>query len=161
MNNINIIDIEASGLGFDSYPVEISVLVEGTIKTWLIKPQPEWIHWDDKAEQIHGISRDQLNKQGLSALQVLNELNDFIKESNGIIYSDAAYWDADWVDTLFYAFKEKREFHIESIYELFDEKQSGEFNKIKMNLAESGKYRQHRAEEDVKMILEAYQLIHK
>lgn len=158
MDNINIIDIEASGLGLDSYPIEISVLVEGVIKTWLIKPLPEWQHWDAKAEKMHGISRDQLNKHGLGALQVLNELTDFIKESSGIIYSDAAYWDADWVDTLFFAFKEKREFHIESIFELFDDKQTSEFNKIKEKLSESGKYRHHRAEEDVKMIFEAYQL---
>jgi len=158
VNNINIIDIEASGLGFDSYPIEVAVLVEGKSKSWLIKPEPKWKHWDIAAENLHGITRGQLDADGLPAYEVADKLIKFIEESNGVLYSDAAYWDADWMDTLFIAVKQKRHFHIESIYELLDKQQSTEFDENKATLSKSGKYRFHRAEEDVKMILEAYQL---
>lgn len=158
MNNINIIDIEASGLGFDSYPIDIAVLIGSKSKSWLIKPEPMWNHWDVTAENLHGITREQLDEEGLVAIEVLNKLIEFVDESNGVLYSDAAYWDADWIDTLFFALKQKRYFHIESIYELLDQQQSIVFDKNKMMLSKSGKYRHHRAEEDVNMILEAYQL---
>ncbi len=37
--DIGIIDIEASGLHFDSYPIEVAILRQGICKSWLIKPE--------------------------------------------------------------------------------------------------------------------------
>jgi len=159
MNNINIIDIEASGLGFDSYPIEVAALVNGKRKSWIIKPEPDWLFWSSEAEDMHGISRLQLVNEGMRARQVVAELSEFIEHSDGILYSDAAYWDTDWIETLYIAVNQLRLFHIESIYELLDDKQSLVFNKNKLKLSKSGKYRQHRAKEDVNMIFEAYKLL--
>ncbi len=54
-----ILDIEASGFGRSGYPIEIGyALPDG--QTWcsLIRPEPEWTHWDPSAEAVHHISQD-------------------------------------------------------------------------------------------------------
>ncbi|MCP4234821.1 MAG: hypothetical protein GY770_14780, partial [Aestuariibacter sp.] len=43
----SIIDIEASGFGAHSYPVEIGVIREDGGKfCQLVKPYPDWTHWE-------------------------------------------------------------------------------------------------------------------
>lgn len=157
MTSINIIDIEASGLDWDSYPIEIAVMVEKKLHTWLIQPQPKWLHWDENAECIHGISRDKLAKEGIQAAEVARELNTLLEESNGILYSDAAPWDADWIKTLFSSASIAPYFHVLPISDLFDDQQLLDFQSRFKILAESGEYRHHRAGPDVQMIDRAYQ----
>jgi len=156
MSNINIIDIEASGLHFDSYPIELAVLINGQRRSWLIKPEENWLYWCFIAEDMHGISREMLKKEGLSVSQVVDEFMKCVENSNGILYSDAVHWDTDWMGTLFSVTNTAQLFHIESIYDLLEKSQRPAFDKAKARLAESGKYRQHRAEEDVRIIYQAY-----
>ena len=50
-----ILDIEASGFGPGSYPIEVGlVLPDGDAWCSLIRPEPGWLHWDPSAEQVHG-----------------------------------------------------------------------------------------------------------
>ena len=156
MSTINIIDIEASGLNFDAYPIEIAVIVKNRRKSWLIKPQDDWRYWDDTAEAMHGISRDLLQKEGINATTVVQELNEFLAGSIEPLYSDAAYWDADWIDTLYFSVNQKRGFYIDSLFDLLDDQQQTRFKHEKERLAASGKFLQHRAEQDVEMIREAF-----
>lgn len=151
-----IIDIEASGLHFDSYPIEVAVRLRGVCKSWLIKPEPEWQYWCSTAESIHGISREQLFRDGLPATKVVKELNAFLAESDTILYSDAHRWDNDWVDTLYYAVKTEKPFYVDSIYDVIGKDKAEEFDNCFTQLAQSGKYRHHRAAGDVQMIYEAY-----
>jgi hypothetical protein len=45
-----IIDVEASGFGSLSYPIEVGVVDQTGIRFCsLIKPQNDWIHWDEQA----------------------------------------------------------------------------------------------------------------
>ena len=156
MSSINIIDIEASGLHFDSYPIELAVLINGQSRSWLIKPETNWLYWCSTAESMHGISREILEREGLNASQVVDEFMKCIESSNRVLYSDAVHWDADWMSTLFSVVNTDQLFHIESIDELLKKDQIPEFNRVKARLAASGKYRQHRAEEDVRMIYQAW-----
>ena len=156
MTTINIIDIEASGLNFSAYPIEIAVIVEDRRKSWLIKPQDEWHYWDDTAEAMHGISRELLQGEGINAGTVVQELNKFLAGSTEPLYSDAAYWDADWIDTLYFSVNQKREFYIDSLFELLGDQQQIRFKQEKERLAASGRFRQHRAAQDVEMIREAF-----
>jgi DNA polymerase III epsilon subunit-like protein len=156
MTTINIIDIEASGLHFDSYPIEIAVLVGDKRKSWLIKPQDEWEYWDDNAEAMHGISRELLQKEGIKAATVVQELDEFLAGSIEPLYSDAAYWDADWIDTLYFSVNQKRTFYIDSLFDLLDDQQQTRFKQEKERLAISERFRQHRAAEDVEMIRKAF-----
>lgn len=158
MNDINIIDIEAGGLDWESYPIEIAVLVDGQMHSWLIKPEPHWTYWDETAESMHGISRETLIESGELAFRVALELNDLLEESDGVLYSDAAPWDGAWVRTLFDAVGENQNFQILSIADLLSEGQRQSFEEAQYALAQSGKYRLHRAEPDVRMIDEAYRI---
>ena len=156
MSTINIIDIEASGLHFDSYPIEVAILIEEEVHSWLIKPEENWRYWNKTAESLHGITRDILQTEGKSVFFVAGELNRLLKNTNGILYSDAVNWDGDWLNTLFFAAKTTPSFHMVSVYDLFDKDQEWRFNEARILLSESGKYRQHRAEEDVRMIYQAF-----
>ncbi|GAA3924171.1 hypothetical protein [Litoribacillus peritrichatus] len=156
MKHINVIDIEASGLHFDAYPIEVAVLINEKVYSWLIKPEPNWLHWCSAAESMHGITRERLLSEGLNAAQVAEELNNLLKHSDAPLCSDAVYWDSDWIDTLFHSVKQSRLFHISSLYELMNEDECKSFDHLKRQLALSGKYRQHRAKEDVRLILDAY-----
>ena len=159
MNDIAIIDLEASGLHFESYPIEVALRVEGTTKSWLIHPEPNWTYWCKTAESLHGITREELTKNGLPALQVVQELNDFLSQTGGQIYSDAAQWDSDWISSLYHAAKEPQLFHILSLYDLLEPHQHVKFDDRKAELASSGKFRQHRAAEDVELIWHALSAI--
>ena len=156
MTSINIIDIEASGLHFDSYPIEVALLVNGQTFSWLIKPETAWHYWCETAEAMHGISRVMLQEKGKRVNVVATEILDVLKNTNGLLYSDAADWDLDWMRTLFHAAKEPMPFHILSIYDLLQKDQADSFKYTKSKLVESGRYRQHRAGEDVRLIFEAY-----
>ena len=60
-----IVDVEASGLGAHSYPIEVGVALEEDRKYCsLILPGPQWTHWDDDAEKVHRITRDILATYG-------------------------------------------------------------------------------------------------
>ena len=82
----SIIDVEASGFGAKSYPIEIGVVRHDGAK-WckLIRPFDHWVHWDEEAEALHGITREMLNNHGLSPIRVCHELNHFL--SSIIIYT--------------------------------------------------------------------------
>ncbi|WP_226642205.1 hypothetical protein [Microbulbifer variabilis] len=161
MNSIAIIDIEASGLHFDSYPIEIAVLKAGEVRSWLIKPDSKWTYWCAVAEKMHGITREQLVKEGLPVSIVAHELNRFMEGFEGVLYSDADRWDVDWVDTLYYSARQSRQFHIASIYDLLGGDARALFGNCKAELAASGRFTHHRAESDVKMIAEAFKLAQK
>ena len=84
MTGYNLIDIEASGLDIESYPIEVGLLFNSSVYTWLIKPEPKWQYWDDAAEKIHGISRQHLLQHGMDAKQAAIEINELVKNSNGL-----------------------------------------------------------------------------
>ena len=71
-----IIDIEASGFGAESYPIEIGVVLgDGAKYCSLIEPRPEWTHWDPAAETVIINSGDGLKTYGRS-MTVADRLND-------------------------------------------------------------------------------------
>lgn len=151
-----IVDVEASGLHFYSYPVEIAVLVDGTVVSWLIAPERDWTYWDPVAEEMHGISRTLLRNQGLTAHRVARELSAVANKVGGVLYSDAAPWDLDWIRTLYAAAGTSLEFEVRSIHQLLSAAQQQVFQAIRRELENSGRYRLHRAGPDVELIAEAY-----
>ena len=152
MTRYNLIDIEASGLDIESYPIEIGILFEGSVYTWLIKPEPSWQYWDDAAENIHGIPRQHIETHGMDAKQVANKINQLVKNSNGLLYSDAVQWDSDWINHLFKNVGIVAEFHLLPIQDLFSEGEELLFKQKRAEIVLSGKYRHHRAGEDVQII---------
>src|SRR5260221_57598 len=63
-----IVDIESSGLGPESWPVSIAwhILESCAEGHLLIKPAATWHGWQEEAEEIHGISRARLKREGMA-----------------------------------------------------------------------------------------------
>lgn len=99
-----IIDIEASGLGNNSYPIEVAFcdIDGGQRYTTLINPETagDWESWDMYAEEaVHGISREQLREHGRDVISVANDLTRLLGGQD--VYSDAPQVDGVWLRKLF------------------------------------------------------------
>ncbi|NMT63470.1 3'-5' exonuclease [Marinobacter orientalis] len=99
-----ILDIEASGLVDESYPIEIAwVSLDGseTFST-LINPESAggWDHWDNYAEtEIHGISRQHCCERGKDVVVVAQRVEKLLLGHP--VFSDAPYQDQRWLSRLF------------------------------------------------------------
>jgi len=150
-----IIDIEASGFGSHSYPIEVGVVnYDGERYCALIKPEPDWQHWCDKAERVHGISRKLLASHGKSAREVCQELNDFLQES--MAFSDAWIHDNPWLTRLFFAARMNRSFHLSPIEYIASEPQLMLWDKTKIRLQQELGIERHRASGDAYLIQQTY-----
>ena len=85
MNPI-IIDVEASGFGKGSYPIEVGLaLSDGSRHCYLIAPARNWTAWDDEAEEVHGIRRETLTTYGRPLQDVAWRLNELLR--NKTVYT--------------------------------------------------------------------------
>lgn len=94
-------DFEASGLSRESYPIEIAwSLPSGEICSRLIRTELAWgDYWDAAAEDLHGISRQMLQTEGASAVDVTTTMN---RELSGeTVYFDGGDYDRRWLSQLF------------------------------------------------------------
>ena len=97
-----ILDIEASGFGKGSYPIEIGVAAEtGEVHSWLVLPQPDWTHWREEAASLHLISREELLSDGVAPTTIANELNALFEGQT--LYSDG--WGFDSVEPIVLGFR--------------------------------------------------------
>ena len=93
-------DIEASGFGRHSYPIEIGyVLPDGGGYCTLVRPEAAWTHWDAEAQRLHGISRDAVLLHGRPALEIARHLNQVLRGQT--VYTDGWANDYSWIGTLF------------------------------------------------------------
>ncbi|MEJ2553072.1 MAG: hypothetical protein P8164_02485 [Gammaproteobacteria bacterium] len=115
-----IIDVEASGFGRGSYPIEVGVAMEdGSTRCFLIRPATDWTHWDSSAESMHGISRELLIKHGQAPREVAEQLNELLLYK--LVYSDAWGHDQSWLALLFETAGLPRRFRVESLRCLLEE----------------------------------------
>ncbi|SEN06751.1 hypothetical protein [Halomonas caseinilytica] len=152
-----LLDIEASGFGRGSYPIEIGLArTDGSVCAFLIQPLEEWTHWDPKAELLHGISRDRLQREGYPVRQVARWLNDELGEI-GIAYSDSWGYDNTWLSLLFHHAGMLPAFRLEALRRLLSEAQLERWSATKeMIIHEQGILR-HRAGEDALLLQQTYQ----
>lgn len=117
------LDIEASGLNFDSFPIEVAYASSnGDENSFLIKPTADWQahgEWDIHAEmEIHKIQLQTLLSQGESAKTVATALNHSLK-GKLILCNDLAY-DGVWLAQLFKAAGVGVEFFLADVSTFFD-----------------------------------------
>ena len=94
------IDFEASGIAPDSYPIEVAVVSSETSFSSLIRPARYWTHWSFDAQDMHGLSQDQLREQGDTPNAVARRMNQLF--SGQILCSDSPQ-DVFWLDVLYEA----------------------------------------------------------
>lgn len=150
-----IMDIEASGFGTLSYPIEVGVVKsDGESYCALIKPSPNWQHWNHDAEQIHGISRSTIEASGLCLRRVCQELNHFL--ADGQVFSDALTHDQWWLTKLFSSAELHQTFQLRAIEHILSEEQVGVWDLTKTEIeAQMGLIR-HRASSDAFLIQQTY-----
>ncbi len=153
--NPYIIDIEASGLGNGSYPIEVGLALEpGDRFCSLIKPTGSWTHWDEQAEAIHRISRDILLAHGRPVIDVALELNRLL--DGRVVYSDAWGVDNTWVIELFAAAGIRQNFMVSPLEMILTEDQIGIWSETRDAVVEELGLRRHRASNDSWIIQETY-----
>lgn len=158
MNKIRypyIIDLEASGLSSNSYPIEVGLALEpGRRYCTLIKPADSWDHWDQQAESVHKINRDILTTRGRPVTEVAHQLNQLLKDK--VVYSDAWGVDNSWVVTLFAAAGVDKAFSVSALEMILSEPQIEVWMETRDSVVEELGLARHRASNDARIIQETY-----
>ncbi|AKH21613.1 hypothetical protein [Sedimenticola thiotaurini] len=153
-----IIDIEASGFGRDSYPIEVGVVLpDRHCYCYLIRPATHWTHWDSKAEAVHGISRQLLLEKGVAPKQVAEQLNQLLQGRK--VYTDAWGHDISWIGKLFDLTGIIQRFNLESLRGLIDEGQIALWHPTKAAVIAELNLTRHRASTDAMILQETYRRI--
>lgn len=152
---ISVIDVEASGFGFDSYPIEVGVVTHSDQQLcFLISPFSDWNYWDNNAESVHGISRQVLLDRGSHPIDVCGALNLLLRDTT--VYSDAWVHDYYWINKLFYRSKIKMEFRVSPIESVVTEEQLMTWDATKeVVIGQLGLIR-HRASSDALIIQKTF-----
>jgi hypothetical protein len=149
--NPTVLDVEASGFGRNSYPIEIGyVLPDGHTYCTLVRPEPHWQHWDAQAEGLHHISRTLIETRGLPAIEVATRLNTEL--AGQTVYSDGWANDYSWLGILFDAAAMTPAFRLENLRALLSEAEADLWHTVKAQInAERGPHR-HRASSDARVL---------
>jgi len=154
-NNPIILDIEASGFGRGSYPIEVGfALPDKSTYCYLIKPADEWTHWNTGAEEVHGITQEILQKKGRSIHEVASVMNEQLQ--NKTVYSDGWGYDNSWVSLLFEVAGQVMNFRIDTLYSLLSEDQLVLWENTRREVINDLGIQRHRASADARIIQETY-----
>ena len=146
-----VLDIEASGFGVGSYPIEVGfVLPDGQGYCTLIQPEPTWLHWDQQAQQVHGISQQMLATHGRSVQEVARQLNDRLHGRT--LYTDAWLHDYTWLATLYEAADLAPSFRLDDLRSVLTETEAAQWHVVKKQVATELKLQRHRASSDAKVL---------
>jgi hypothetical protein len=149
-----VLDIEASGFGRHSYPIEVGyVMPDGRAACMLVRPMAGWTHWDPAAEKVHGIGRGTLVAHGQAARDVALALNHDL--TGHTVYCDGWAHDYPWLAALFDAAELRAAFRLESVSALLDEARLERLDEARHRaLTEMGLTR-HRASNDARALQRA------
>lgn len=154
-----IIDIQASGFGRGSYPIEVGlVLPDGTPHCLLISPHRSWTHWDAQAEAVHGMTREVLTSYGRPIPEVAWRLNALLHGKT--VYSDAWSFDMSWMGKLYEAASKHQAFRIASLHELIDDDQVSDWDRTKQAVIHDLALQRHRASGGARILHETYRRLH-
>ena len=146
-----VLDVEASGFGARSYPIEVGLaLSDETAYCRLIKPEPGWTHWDPAAEHVHHIGRDSLERYGVPASKVAEELNQRL--AGTVVYTDAWGNDYTWLAKLYDAAQRVPSFRLESMRSLLSEAEAGRWHETKNKVMNELRCERHRASADARVL---------
>jgi hypothetical protein len=146
-----VLDIEASGFGRDSYPVEVGfVLADGSTYCTLIRPAPEWKHWDPEAERLHHIALRTIVEHGRDVVEVARQLNDRLRGLT--LYCDGWAHDFTWLGVLFEAAGLTPSFKLDNLRALLTDQEAAHWSVVKTQVAREMRLQRHRASSDAKIL---------
>lgn len=161
------LDIEASGLGSDSYPVEVGWgdTETNAVEAHLINPVevPEWdAPMDPVARDMHGLTRDFLRSHGEAPTAVAARMNEALRGRTA--YASSAF-DFMWMGALFPDGGRAFELALTNVLwsQLLAGPEAGE--RVERAEAEAWKrlwwagWRPHRVETDVRHLMEMHRIL--
>ena len=149
-----VMDIEASGFGSGSYPIEVGyVLADGRAACMLVRPAIEWTHWDRAAEQLHGITRALLAAHGHPPADVAARLNHDL--AGQTVYCDGWAHDYTWLAVLYEQTALQPAFKLESVGTLLDERSLARLDQARRNAVLALGLQRHRASNDARALQRA------
>lgn len=149
-----VIDIEASGFGPGSYPIEVGyVLPDGRTRCTLVRPADGWTHWDPGAERLHGITRELLWRHGRPVQAVAAMLNGDL--AGGLAYTDNWAHDYAWLARLFDAAQVAPAFRLAHLRELLDDGQAARWDRAFAAARRRLQVNRHRASNDARVVQRA------
>lgn len=150
-----IIDIEASGFGRGSYPIEIGFAGPGGNSFCaLIEPPAHWAHWDPAAEAIHHIPRALLFYKGYSPAEVARRLNQALRGQT--VYSDGWANDYSWLCLLYDEADMALGFRLENLSALLNDADQAIWHDTKTRVQAELVSPRHRASTDAKVLQQTW-----
>lgn len=150
-----ILDVEASGLGAGSYPIEVGyVLADGRSACFLIRPEADWRLWDAAAERLHGITRALLLRKGRPVREVAAALNQRL--AGATLYTDAWGNDYTWLALLFEHAGLVPRFKLQPLRLLLTEAQQLIWDDTRAGLMRELALERHRASSDARLLQQTY-----
>ncbi len=146
-----VLDVEASGFGRSSYPIEIGVVFpDGHAYCTLIRPESHWTHWDASAEATHHIARPLLLDRGQPVHEVAQALNRQLQGQT--VYSDGWANDYSWLGLLFDAADMVPSFKLDNLRTLLTEQQADQWHAVKAQISRERGAQRHRASSDARLL---------
>ncbi|KQV78798.1 hypothetical protein [Rhizobacter sp. Root1221] len=150
-----ILDIEASGFGRASYPIEVGyILGDGTSFCTLIRPAPTWTHWDTSAESVHHIPRATLDRHGRSVAEVAATLNERLRGQT--LFSDGWGHDYPWLSALFEEAGCVPLFRLDSLRKLLSEDEATRWQRTRDRISGEFSLARHRASTDAWLLQQTW-----
>jgi len=150
-----ILDIEASGFGPGSYPIEVG-FVTGDGKAWcsLVRPEADWRHWDEGAAAMHGITREHIERHGRCVADISAALNERLRGQ--VVYSDAWAHDYTWLNRIYESAERSPSFKLDNLRALLDDQQAAHWHEVKAQLLGTLGSQRHRASADARLLQQTY-----
>lgn len=153
-----MLDVEASGLGHSSYPVEVALASStGAHANFLIKPTTDWLEqgeWDKNAEKLHGLSQQQLLQHGDNIVSIAQQLNKYL--CGKLVLCNDLTFDGFWLTQLFKAANTSVTFYLIDLSALFDYWGEEKARLYKEEYSKMLNTNEHRALPDAKRFVGAY-----
>ena len=151
MNLPWVLDLEASGFGRGSYPIEVGFVgPDGEVGCTLIQPEPDWTAWHASAERVHGIARATLLNHGRPAAVVASWLNEQLTGQQ--VYCDAWAHDYVWLARLFDAAGRVPSFRLRDLRELLQADELARFDAARERVRQAIAVQRHRASTDARVL---------
>ncbi|MEQ8660446.1 MAG: hypothetical protein RLW62_06480 [Gammaproteobacteria bacterium] len=150
-----VLDIEASGFGAESYPIEVGVVLDDG-RRWcsLVVPCADWTHWSAEAEALHGISRARLLAHGRPVAEVACTLNALL--TGRTVYSDGWVVDDRWLRRLYFAAGSTPSYWLSPLEAVLNETQMARWREMRSTVAAELSAPRHRASSDAWVIQETW-----
>jgi hypothetical protein len=146
-----VLDIEASGFGQHSHPIEVGfVLADGSSYCSLIRPAPGWTHWDPAAERVHRIPLATVIRHGRDVVDVAGQLNERLRGLT--VYCDGWAHDYAWLAVLFEAAGMSPTFKLDNLRALLTDQEAAFWSVVKKQVTTEMRLQRHRASSDAKIL---------